>query len=300
MENLEGIKREPFPLLLTEDELNWIKSVLTGHSETGRLTEDELNWLKQISDEYGFNYEALIQLPPHYVRFKKTSYERNKNKENVRKELDALRKKMTQFTPNELLELRNKRKREWCGFENFAGIYIIHNRENSMYYIGKAERLFDRAYKHFLDDKTGNPEIYRDYRSGDEFSISFIPLDSTFFSDLNELEDNAIRAYDSFQHGYNRMGGNYMDQLYLTNDGHQKVAEFLLYKLKGTELHISLSNTRKRYKFIFHLCAELGLLLDGRLARNFDKLMKLHKKKKIDEVPLELLFLLSKGIPLGI
>ncbi|MFB5197604.1 GIY-YIG nuclease family protein [Neobacillus sp. KR4-4] len=278
MENLEGFKREPFPLLLTEDELNWIKSVLTGHSETGRLTEDELKWLKQISDEYGFNYDALIQSSPHYIRLKKTSYERNKNKENVRKELDALRNKMTKFTPNELFELRNQRMREWCGFENFAGIYIIHNHENGMYYIGQAERVFDRAYKHFLDDKTGNSEIYHDCRSGDEFMISFIPLDSTSFLDLNELEDNAIRAYDSFQHGYNRMPGNYMEQLYLTNDDYQKVAELLLDKLKGKELHISLSNTRKRYNFIGHLCAELGLSLSSRLAQNFDKLMKLHKK----------------------
>jgi hypothetical protein len=283
-------KRESSPLLLTEDERNWLKQVLSSDYVPEPLTEDELNWLKQVlsgfHSDYKFRKIELYllkqhldeeQLSPGYVRLKKTEFERNQNKGNVRKELDALRKNIIQFTPNDLLELRNKRKREWCGFENFAGIYIIHNRIRDIYYVGQAERVFERAYHHFLEDR-GNPEIYTDYCSGDEFSVSLIPLEDTSFTSLKELEDYAIRAYDSFPNGYNRMPGNYMEQRYSANDDYQKVAEFLLDKLKGTELHISLSNTRKRYNFIGHLCADLGLLRDERLARNFDMLMKLHKK----------------------
>lgn len=76
----------------------------------------------------------------------------------MRKELDALRKKNEKFTPQELLKL--KKERENQGIENFAGIYIIHNRVKDIYYVGQAKRVFDRAYKHFVTNSASKRERY--------------------------------------------------------------------------------------------------------------------------------------------
>ena len=39
--------------MLTEDELNWIRQVLSTDDSDSKLTEDELNWLKQVlGDDY--------------------------------------------------------------------------------------------------------------------------------------------------------------------------------------------------------------------------------------------------------
>lgn len=223
--------------MITEDELNWISQVLSSdfHSDS-KLTEDELIWLKMVIGE-GYEYDPTT-LPAHYVRLKKALFERNTNKEIVRKDLDVLRGKLKKFTPQELLEFKNKNVRESRGIEDFAGIYIIHNRVNDMYYVGQSHSVFDRAYKHFLQEPTGNPKINNDYSLGDTFSISLIPLEKTSFSSLNELEDNAIRAYDSFQKGYNRMPGNIMDKPIFNNDDYQKVADLLLNKIKETDFFL--------------------------------------------------------------
>lgn len=261
--------------MLTEDELNWIRQVLSTDDSESKLTEDEVKWLKQVlGDDY--EYDPL-KLPPHYIRLKKTNFERNENKEIVRKELDEIREELMKFTPKELLELRNKNVRESQGIYNFSGIYIIHNRENDIYYVGQAERVFDRTYMHFVIDK-GNPDIYDDYRLGDEFSISLIPLEKTSFSSQNELEDNAIRAYESFPNGYNRMPGNVMDKHIFKSDDYQKVADFLVNKIKGTELFLRLSNRRKRILYTNNLLLEHGLSLNANFINGFADVIKEYQK----------------------
>jgi hypothetical protein len=268
--------------MITEDELNWIRQVLSSdfHSDS-KLTEVELNWLKLVKGE-GYEYDPTT-LPAHYVRLKKAQFERNTNKEIVRKKLDVLREKIKKFTPQELLELKNKNVRESRGIEDFAGIYIIHNRVLDMYYVGQSDSVFDRLYKHFLQEPTGNPEIYKDYSLGDTFGISLIPLENTSFSSLNELEDNAIRAYNSFPKGYNRMPGNIMDKPFFNNDDYQKVADLILNKIKGTESFFSLSNERKRRHYTNSLLSELKLPYNLHFINGFVKVIKEYQKanKKI-------------------
>jgi hypothetical protein len=55
-------------------------STLEGDS---MMTEDEIRWLKLVLGE-DYEYDPL-KLPAHYVRLKKAKYERNANKEVVRK-----------------------------------------------------------------------------------------------------------------------------------------------------------------------------------------------------------------------
>lgn len=268
--------------MITEDELNWIRQVLSSdfHSDA-ELTEDELNWLKMVKgNDYKYN---PVTLPAHYVRLKKARFERNANKEIVRQDLDFLREKIKKFTPQELLELNNKNTRENRGIKDFPGIYIIHNLINDMYYVGQSNSVFDRVYKHFLQEPSGNPDIYNDYSLGDKFSISLIPLENTSFSSLNELEDNAIRAYDSFPNGYNRMPGNIMDQPFFNNSDYQKVADLLLNKIKGTESFFSISNDRKRRDCIKSLLSELKLPYNLHFIQGFVKVIKEYQRlnKKI-------------------
>lgn len=232
------------------------------------FTVDELNWMINILSDY-----KRFEVSPSYFYKIKTENERNSNRENTRKQLDSIKDKLPKFTPQNLLELRNKNKRKNVGFDNFSGIYIIHNCDSDIYYVGKAKKIFDRAYRHFLKDE-GNPKVYEDYKLGDKFSISLIPLEKTKFSTLNELEDNAIRAYDSFWNGYNRVQGNILDKHIFKNEEYQKVADLILDKIKGTELFLSLSNDRKRIKYTRRLFSELRLPDNAHFTINFVEMIK--------------------------
>ncbi|MGW6611780.1 hypothetical protein ACWF7H_29330, partial [Peribacillus butanolivorans] len=280
---------------LTEDELNWIRDVLSTDDSDSKLTEDELNWVKQVlvdQYDYDYDYDAIIKLPPHYVRLKKEKFELMANKEIVRKDLDTLRKKTKKFTPKELIELRNKNVRESRGIENFAGIYIIHNRVKDIYYVGKSEGVFDRAYKHFVTNPAENmarykgtvefnlPEIYDDYRLGDKFNISLIPLGNTSFSTLDVLERNAISAYNASVEygGYNRTHGNVMNKVFFKSDDHEKAANLILSKIKGTEIFSTLINNDLRKKYTWTLALELVLPRNTNFLLNFVKMIKEYQK----------------------
>ncbi|MGO4498827.1 excinuclease ABC subunit C [Paenibacillus sp. 2RAB27] len=251
---------------------NWLNAIKEGIL----LTEDELIWLRKVlEDDY-----VPGEIAPSYFYKKNTERERNVNKRFVREELDKLRKKSIKFTPEELIELSKKNIRESRGIENFSGIYIIHNRTKDMYYAGQAVRVFDRAYQHFVK----NPalikgrhvdnvrfklrEVYEDFLLGDEFNISLLPIENTTFSSLNELEDNAIRAYDSLvPNGYNRNPGNVMDKPIFKNDDFQIAANLMLDKIKGVE-SLSLLNKRERIVYIRSLLSELKLPINYHFILN--------------------------------
>ncbi|UTL74790.1 GIY-YIG nuclease family protein [Bacillus halotolerans] len=217
------------------------------------LTKDELSWIRCVLQDF-----EPGKISPSYFYKEKTEFERNQNREKVRKEFDALRNKMISYTPEELLLFKNKKERESKGLNNFSGIYIIHNSDKDIYYVGQAVRVFDRAYNHFLAN-AGNDRVYEDFCLGNTFRISLMPLSITSFSTLNELEGNAIRAYDSIHKGYNKMPGNVMDKYIFRNDEYQEAANLILDKIQGTELFSSLTNDRKRMIYISSLFTEFSL-----------------------------------------
>lgn len=218
------------------------------------FTEDELKWMREVLNDKRDPFE----LSKRYLYKKKIGAEREANKEAVRTELDTLRINAIDFSPQELLLLKDINEREKLNVENFRGIYIIFNRNLNLHYVGQAENVFDRAYVHFVKNK-GNPKIYTDYEHDDEFIIHLIPLSDTSFSDLNELEDNAIRAYDSFKNGYNRMEGIMMDKPIFEKEEYQEVADFMLDKIKGTESFMNLKNNTDRKLYIRNLFSEFEL-----------------------------------------
>ena len=120
--------------------------------------------------------------------------------------LDSKREKYKQsvfndgFTVNELFNLKNIYKGD------FVGVYILYNSFKNMAYVGQAKKTISRATQHFLGK--GNPDVYYDYRSGDQFYISMIKLSDSGYSDIDKLEKDMIVKYDAYTNGYNRNQGN--------------------------------------------------------------------------------------------
>lgn len=252
------------------------------------LTEDELNWVRSVLLDYD-----PLEISPSYIHKKKTELEWFKNKGKVRKELDKLRK-MIKVTPQELIELKDKSVRGILGIKNFAGIYIIHNSVKDIYYVGQSESVFDRAYMHFVTNpeeikgryeltvKFNLPEIYIDYSSGDEFNISLIPLENTSFSSLNELEGYAIVAYNSLvPDGYNRVMGNILDKPIFKNEDYEKAAKLLFDRIKetkGEEFLLTLTTQRKRIFYTYNLLLELELPDNLNFRKGLSTMIKEYNK----------------------
>ncbi len=193
------------------------------------------------------------------------------------------------FMPEELLE--HKATPDKNTLANCAVIYIIPNRSKDMYYVGQAKKLVDRASQYLTSNPAHNqarkrmnelmnlPEIYLDFYSKDQFSISLLPLENSPFSTLNEFEGNAIRAYDAIAPaGYNRISGNLMDQPVFQNDDCQQAAEFLLEKIKDTHVFWSLTNDKVRRKYTHLLLWELVLPGDFAFSLDFVHFLRTYRK----------------------
>jgi GIY-YIG catalytic domain len=254
----ERLRYKPLP--------NKCAQYLEKASSTYVMTEDELNWIRDVFTD---NFSSNIHMKPSYYYKMKIEYDRNNDKELYRIDLDNIRKVMPKFSPQELLTNKSNMVNNF----NFSGIYIIHNRVRDMYYVGQAKNVYVRAIKHFQKDK-GNPDIYQDSLYGDEFTISFIPLEKTSFSSLNDLEDIAIRAYDSFGLGYNKMPGIILDKPIFKNDNYRKVAELIINKIKDTEWFLRLSNKKERLRYTSILLSEHKLPRDIHFITTFPKMIK--------------------------
>lgn len=90
---------------------------------------------------------------------------------------------------------------------DIVGVYVIHNKDRNMYYVGQATRLFFRVNQHFTGH--GNGDVYGDYKRGkDKFTIKLIPLVNSGYYDLDLLEKDLIEKYRAYTNGYNRTRGN--------------------------------------------------------------------------------------------
>lgn len=266
---MDNKKSQEILRLISTKEIDYQRAVA---QSLNLVTEDERKWMRQVLNDYD---QSKIEISPSYFYEKKTKVQRNAIKETVRKELDKQINKLPKFTPQKLLILKDKNEK--VSLNNFSGIYIIHNCVKDIYYVGQAKRVFDRAYNHFVMNR-GNPEIYKDYSSSDEFWICLIPLEHTSFSSLNELEDNAIRAFDSFENGYNRMPGNILDKPIFRSDDYQQAAKIILDKIKETEIFSTLSNQKKRIKYTRTLFSELVLPNNISFLLDFAKSIKAYQK----------------------
>ena len=90
--------------------------------------------------------------------------------------------------------------------QNFEGVYILHNTDKDLYYVGQGKKILDRVNNHFTGK--GNGDVYADWKYGDNFTIRMIALDNSGFDTLNQLERHTISYYDAYSKGYNKTRGN--------------------------------------------------------------------------------------------
>lgn len=125
----------------------------------------------------------------------------------VKKAVDQAAHNSRAFTVPEFFQVRNKLK---CAQMlnsklNFKGVYILHNETKDKYYVGQAQKIFNRVNQHFTGK--GNGDVYADYKYGDKFTIRFIKLSESGFRSLDDLEHSAILTYNAYKKGYNKNRG---------------------------------------------------------------------------------------------
>jgi len=105
------------------------------------------------------------------------------------------------YTPNDSVKKGSRT------IPNTPGVYILYNKSKGKYYVGQAKDLSQRVGKHFTG-RGGNPDVYFDYRNGDSFDVSVIPLAGSGYNSLDQLEKDMIKRYNSYENGYNKTRGN--------------------------------------------------------------------------------------------
>lgn len=159
----------------TNDFINYIQPYLSDNKIT-------LNNLKMVITDYLYNYDDI-----------------QKNKLN--KKIDNLTNGISEITPEEFFDLRKNINKD------LPGVYIIHNINNGMYYVGQSVHLYNRVNQHFTGH--GNGDVYADYkRGGDKFTIKLIKLKNSGYTNLDKLEKDMITKYDALNSGYNKTQGN--------------------------------------------------------------------------------------------
>lgn len=127
------------------------------------------------------------------------------NVEATLKELNGMSKNWYELYPDEYFNLLDNRNLCKINFD-FTGIYLIYNVWRNEYYIGQSKSVLKRLKQHFTG--YGNPDVYYDYRNGEEFVIQTLSLTASKYLSLNKLEKDAIATYSAYYDGYNKTSGN--------------------------------------------------------------------------------------------
>lgn len=136
--------------------------------------------------------------------------ERSDKKKHERKYGDTsalVKREMMRFTntinANEFYEKEEELKRSKL---DGPGVYIFTNLTTNRRYVGQSVNIVNRVSTHLSG--RGNGDVFDDISLGYEFTIQFISLESTVFSNLDVAEKNYITKYNSYAAGYNKTRGN--------------------------------------------------------------------------------------------
>lgn len=129
------------------------------------------------------------------------------NRRKLRERIASLADRQTPMRAEEFLATRDRLlAARMLSEAEFTGVYILHNVTKDMYYVGQSIRVLSRATQHFTGH--GNGDVYADFKYGDEFTVSTIPMQGSGYQSLNDLERDTIAAYDAQTKGYNMTQGN--------------------------------------------------------------------------------------------
>lgn len=123
----------------------------------------------------------------------------------AKKKIRSLVESKTSMTPQEFMRLRSNYN--LSSELDCPGIYVLHNRDKNKNYVGQSIRVLTRINQHFTGHG-GNGDVYADYKYHDRFEIRIVKFEGSGYSTLNEMERQAIDAYDAYTRGYNKTRGN--------------------------------------------------------------------------------------------
>lgn len=81
---------------------------------------------------------------------------------------------------------------------DFAGIYIIFNKQRRKYYVGHSEEVIRAVEGQFQG--YGNKEIYRDYQRECSFTVKAFSLKNSRFSSLNQQKSDYLKIHKNYAH----------------------------------------------------------------------------------------------------
>lgn len=113
--------------------------------------------------------------------------------------LHSLTNDALEVSPEEFFDLRKSAV-------EFVGVYILHNLDRNMYYVGQSVRVLSRVNQHFTGH--GNGDVYADFKYGDTFTIRCLSLANSGYGSLDALEKDFIKRYNANVTGYNKTQGN--------------------------------------------------------------------------------------------
>lgn len=109
-------------------------------------------------------------------------------------------------------EFRRKTKKGYKQYD-FDGVYVIHDLDYDMYYVGQSINVIKRLRGHFNGQasKGGADDLNEALINGHNMEIALLRLKNSSFRDLDDMEAYFIDYFDSYYHGYNRTRGNYIE-----------------------------------------------------------------------------------------
>ena len=158
-------------------------------------------------------YEYWLRNSKRNRKKRKKNFKNSKNKNKKNKKY----KKSSNI--NELLwnwysvqEFRRKTKKGYTQYD-FNGVYVIHDLDFDMYYVGQSVNVIKRLRGHFNGQasKGGADDLNEALINGDNMEIALLRLKNSSFRDLDDMEAYFIDYFDAYYHGYNRTRGNYIE-----------------------------------------------------------------------------------------
>lgn len=90
------------------------------------------------------------------------------------------------------------------------GVYIIHDIDADKYYVGQSVNVIKRVRGHFNGrvSSGGSGDIDVALKMGHNIRVALLEFDSKLYRDLDHMEREYIKKFNSYYNGYNRTRGN--------------------------------------------------------------------------------------------
>lgn len=158
-------------------------------------------------------YEYLLRNSKRNRKKRRINFKNSKNKNRKHKKY----KKSSNIDESlwnwySVQEFRRKTKKGYTKYD-FNGVYVIHDLDFDMYYVGQSVNVIKRLRGHFngQSSKGGADDLNEALINVHNMEIALLRLKNSSFRDLDDMEAYFIDYFDAYYHGYNRTRGNYIE-----------------------------------------------------------------------------------------